>query len=201
MEFHGLLNGTGSVPGRVSGILDKRVRKRLHNPVQIVRPYIREGMVTADIGCGLGMFSFTMARMVGPEGKVYAVDIHEKLILSIWNRLQYKKHAAIRKTLIPYVSRDGALSFSHQLDFALAFWMLHETVDRNDFLGQIYRSLKDDGMFLLSEPKIHVSAREWNNSVDIALANGFTILKRPRIFFSQSVLLAKSGTKNRFIYS
>ncbi len=36
---------------------------------------IREGQVLADIGCGIGEYTFSLARMAGPKGKVYAEDI------------------------------------------------------------------------------------------------------------------------------
>ena len=36
---------------------------------------LREGMVIADVGAGTGLFTRAFARVVGPAGKVYAVDI------------------------------------------------------------------------------------------------------------------------------
>jgi ubiquinone/menaquinone biosynthesis C-methylase UbiE len=37
---------------------------------------VKEGQVIVDLGCGIGRFVFLAARIVGPEGKVYALDIH-----------------------------------------------------------------------------------------------------------------------------
>jgi ubiquinone/menaquinone biosynthesis C-methylase UbiE len=37
---------------------------------------INEGQVMVDLGCGPGRFTILAARIVGPEGKVYALDIH-----------------------------------------------------------------------------------------------------------------------------
>src|SRR5437764_763862 len=36
---------------------------------------LRPGMVVADVGAGTGLFTRLFAAAVGPEGKVYAVDI------------------------------------------------------------------------------------------------------------------------------
>ena len=37
---------------------------------------IKEGQVIVDLGCGPGRFTILAARIVGPEGKVCALDIH-----------------------------------------------------------------------------------------------------------------------------
>lgn len=41
---------------------------------------VKEGQVLADIGCGIGEYTFPLARMVGPRGKVYAEDIDANAI-------------------------------------------------------------------------------------------------------------------------
>src|SRR5919206_3772426 len=41
---------------------------------------LKPGMVVADIGAGTGLFTRLFASAVGPEGKVYAVDIAPKFI-------------------------------------------------------------------------------------------------------------------------
>jgi len=37
---------------------------------------VKEGQVIVDLGCGPGRFTALAAKIVGPEGKVYALDIH-----------------------------------------------------------------------------------------------------------------------------
>ena len=37
---------------------------------------VKEGQVIVDLGCGPGRFTILAARIVGPEGKVCALDIH-----------------------------------------------------------------------------------------------------------------------------
>ncbi len=51
--------------------------------LQRVGASVKRGQVVADVGCGWGHYSFALADMVGPEGKVYAVDLARKCVLAI----------------------------------------------------------------------------------------------------------------------
>jgi ubiquinone/menaquinone biosynthesis C-methylase UbiE len=56
-------------------------RRRWQDPEKILAEIgLRPGMVFVDLGCGNGYFALPAARMIGPEGKVVAVDIDEGAI-------------------------------------------------------------------------------------------------------------------------
>jgi len=48
--------------------------------------HIEPGMRVADVGAGTGFFTLMLAKAVGPEGKVYAVDISEAFLEAIAQR-------------------------------------------------------------------------------------------------------------------
>ena len=52
-------------------------------PRKIVGPYIQEGNTVIDMGCGPGYFTIDMAKMVGPKGRVIAVDIQAKMLARV----------------------------------------------------------------------------------------------------------------------
>jgi len=54
--------------------LDEKTRRQWYNPDKVLAT-LRKGMTFVDVGCGDGYFSILAAQKVGPEGKVYAVDI------------------------------------------------------------------------------------------------------------------------------
>ena len=58
------------------------------DPPAILKTFgLAEGMVVADLGCGTsGHFVFPAARMVGPKGKVYAIDILKSALAGIQSR-------------------------------------------------------------------------------------------------------------------
>jgi ubiquinone/menaquinone biosynthesis C-methylase UbiE len=50
-------------------------RRKWQDPEKILSSIgVAPGMVFIDMGCGDGYFALPAARMVGPQGKVYAVD-------------------------------------------------------------------------------------------------------------------------------
>jgi ubiquinone/menaquinone biosynthesis C-methylase UbiE len=60
---------------------DDHERREWQNPEEILASIgLKPGMVFVEPGCGDGFFSFPAARIVGPGGKVFAVDIDEGAI-------------------------------------------------------------------------------------------------------------------------
>jgi 2-polyprenyl-3-methyl-5-hydroxy-6-metoxy-1,4-benzoquinol methylase len=44
--------------------IDNSLRRLLHDPEQVLRLCVRPGMTVMDVGCGMGLFSIAMARIV-----------------------------------------------------------------------------------------------------------------------------------------
>ena len=57
-------------------LADHSIRRLVHPPKKLFGPHVAPGMTAADLGCGMGVFTIPLARMVGPEGRVVAVDLH-----------------------------------------------------------------------------------------------------------------------------
>lgn len=59
-------------------LLASPIRRLLHNPRKILAPYVRDGMTVLEPGPGMGFFTLELARMVGPTGRVVALDMQAK---------------------------------------------------------------------------------------------------------------------------
>jgi 2-polyprenyl-3-methyl-5-hydroxy-6-metoxy-1,4-benzoquinol methylase len=68
--------------------IDNPLRRLIHDLQTILGPYVKPGMTVLDVGCGMGFFSIGMARMVGDEGRVIAVDLQQKMLDVLWRRAQ-----------------------------------------------------------------------------------------------------------------
>jgi ubiquinone/menaquinone biosynthesis C-methylase UbiE len=164
---------------------DNVFRKLLHDPYKILRPYIKEGDTVLDVGPGIGYFTIPLAEMVGDRGRVIAADIQQKMLSAIKKRA---KQQDVEGRIILQLSSPDSLGVDIKVDFILAFWMVHEVPDKPLFLAQLCSLLKDDGRFLLVEPKFHVTKRKFTANVHLALKAGFALDDSPQIFLSKSAL-------------
>ena len=64
--------------------------------------HIAEGTVVADLGAGGGWFTMRLARRVGPNGSVYAVDVQRLMIEAIERRVQREGYANVTPVLGAY---------------------------------------------------------------------------------------------------
>ena len=168
--------------------LDNLFRKWIHNPDKILGDYIKEGMVVLDVGCGPGFFSVEIAKMVGKPGKVIAVDLQEGMLEKLKNKIQ---GAEIEKRIELHKCEADKIGISTNVDFVLAFYMVHEVPDMETFLEEIQSTLKPDGTFFIIEPSFHVSKQAFEETIDKAVAIGFKPIKRPGVFLSRAVVLRK----------
>lgn len=129
-------------------VLEYRLRDLLRPPDWILRQVgVRPGMAVLDFGCGPGSFSLAAAGLVGPEGRVYAVDIHPLAIRWVEraaNRLGVSHLQTIQADELPRVP-DGSV------DITLLFDVLHEIRDPGPTLVEIRRLLKQDGVLAVTD--------------------------------------------------
>jgi ubiquinone/menaquinone biosynthesis C-methylase UbiE len=162
----------------------------LQNPQRILKPYIKPGWTVLDVGPGIGYFTIPLAKLVGDSGQVIAADLQKKMLEGIGRRAL---RAGVQERIRLHQSTPDSLDISESVDFCLAFWMVHEVPDRARFLAEIAQRLKPQGLFLLVEPRFHVSARNFNETRQFAGNVGLSVSAQPRIFLSYAVLLKKES--------
>ena len=178
-------------PVWVGYLLSNPIRRLFHNPEKILGPYIKEGMTILDVGCAMGFFSLPAARMVGPNGKVICLDIQKGMIEKLEKRaLEAGLITRIENRMCSEKSLDID-DLTEKVDFAFAIAVVHETSDASVFFSQIYRSLKPGHKLLVMEPKLHVSAENFDKSISNAQANGFIVDDKSKNKNSRIVMLRK----------
>ena len=149
------------------------LRKLLENPDKMFGQFVREGMVVLEPGCGMGYFTLPLARMVGPDGRVVAVELQDKM-LSVLSRRASKAGLIDIIELRQTVADDlGVEDLSGEVDFAVAIHLVHEIPDQDAFFAQIWKALKPGGKLLVVEPKGHVSLNSFKQTVATAKQTGF----------------------------
>jgi len=168
--------------------IDNRLRRLFHNPEKIVGPYVKPGMTVMDVGCGMGFCSISMAKLVGDQGRVIAVDLQQKMLDVLRQRAE---EAVVADRIQTHKCEQNRLGVDAQADFALAFMMVHEVPDQRRLLDEIHACLKPGGKLLMAEPKIHVSGKVFSNEVTTAEEVGLRPVETPGVFGCRAVVLEK----------
>src|SRR3989344_1918040 len=121
---------------------------------------IHEGMQIADFGSGSGEIAVMMAKLVGPEGRVTAIDVLSTAIESV----QARAKAAGLENVIPVranleVPNGSGLSDSSQ-DAVVAANILWQSPEPSAILREAARILKPGGTILAVEWKTKLSVEK-----------------------------------------
>jgi ubiquinone/menaquinone biosynthesis C-methylase UbiE len=138
------------MPHQVAGWLDHPLRVKYRNPGATLALFgLFEGMTVLDLGCGTGLFTTEMARMVGQSGTVHAVDLQPALIEVTRRRVEA---AGVAKQVRLHCTGTYALPLTERsIDVAVLISVLGEIPDRLLALRELRRVLKPDGRVAVSE--------------------------------------------------
>jgi len=181
----------GVCPVWVGYLLASPVRKWLQDPHKILGPFVKEGMQVMDVGSAMGFFSIPLAQLTGSMGKVYCVDLQEKMLRTLQKR---GLKAGVADRLVMRHCRQeslGVQDLCDQIDFALTFAVVHEVPTPARLLTEIFAVLKPGGTLLLAEPSGHVSAKDYAETLSLAKQQGFIQTESPKIRRSHATLLQK----------
>jgi len=171
-----------------AGFLDNVVRRWLHNPEKILKDYIQEGMNVLDFGCGPGFFTLDMAVMVGDSGKVIAADMQQGMLDKLRKKLKGKE---IEKRVTLHCTSADKIGIDTKVDFILACYVIHELENKENILKEMALLMKPNGLLYIIEPLMHVPKKEFQDTVNKCLANGFKLIKEPKVALSRAVLLTR----------
>ena len=168
---------------------DNPIRRWVHRPRKLLAPYVKEGMHVIDIGCGMGVFAIAMAALVGDGGRVTALDLQKKMLEITMKRAG---KAGVDHRIRTVLGAVDQIAGTEPIDFALAFWMVHEVPDKFRFFRKISTALKPNGALLVAEPTMHVSRGDFDQSlVEAARAGLQPLAAQPRVRLSLSKVLVK----------
>jgi len=161
-------------PGWVGHLLLTRFRRWIHDPRKWLGPFVREGMVVLEPGPAMGFFTLDLARMVGPSGRVVAVDLQENMIEALRRRARQSDLLERIDLRLGRPDSLGVEDLDGRVDLVVAIFVVHEMPDAGAFYAEAYRALRPGGRLILAEPRIHVSKSEFERSVAAASGAGFS---------------------------
>lgn len=175
-------------PVELAGGLDNSVRKFLQNPQKLLKPFISKGMTVLDLGCGPGFFSIEIAKMLSDSGKVIAADLQVGMLEIVNKKV---KGTELERRIEIHKCEDTKVGVTENVDFVLAFYMIHEVANQELLFGELKSILKSDGKIYIIEPKFHVSKKSFELMINRVKNIGFEVIDRPKVFFSRTAVLTK----------
>lgn len=109
---------------------------------------IKPGMVVADVGAGVGYFTIRMAKRVGPNGKILALDVQPEMLSMLKQRAAEAKLTNIQ----PILSSESDPRLAENCcDIILMVDVYHELSRPQLMLQKLRRALKPEGRLVLLE--------------------------------------------------
>lgn len=167
------------------------LRRLQVNPANLLSPFVGQGMTVLEPGPGMGFFTVPLARLVGPSGRVVAVDVQPKMLRKLKRRVAKAGLESRVDARLVAADSMGISDLKGAVDFILAFAVLHEMPSAGPFFAQAAAASKPGTRLLLVEPAGHVKDEEFQAELREAAQAGFTLLERPHIRSSQAALLQK----------
>lgn len=171
--------------------LDNFVRRIIHSSDRIVGRFIHAGDTVVDIGCGPGFFSCPMARMVGETGRVIAIDLQEEMLAMLREKAAKEGVSSVIEVRKAESKRLN-IGCRGDVDFAVAFYVMHELPDMLHAFHEVAEALRPGGRMLVAEPSTRVSADDYAETCALAGEAGLSVVERPRILFSRAAVLEKT---------
>ena len=107
---------------------------------------IELGMTVVDYGCGPGRYAVRFAELVGEEGKVYAVDIHELAMEAVQKKIEKRNIRNIEPVLAEGYNSGLPDNIA---DVVCAIDMFFSIKNPTEFLGELKRITKSNGIMVI----------------------------------------------------
>ena len=174
-------------------LLASPLRRLMQDPAKVVAPYVREGMTVLEPGPGMGFFTLELARLVGPSGRVVAVDVQPRMLSSL-------KRRAARAGLLERVDARlatpdslGIADLAGAVDFTLAFALVHELPAVEPFFAEVATGLEAGcGAALCRADRAREAGGFRSPNWQAAIHAGFKLVERPQIRRSHAAFLKRT---------
>lgn len=142
---------------------------------------VKLGQTVCDLGCGNGFYTLRLAKLVGPKGKVWAVDIQPEMLQLLEERAEARGLTNLQPTLGSAITPNLP---KEKIDLLLLVDVYHEFSHPAEMLAEIRKSLNATGRVALVEyrmedPKVPIKRLHKMSQQQVMkeyTANGFKLV-------------------------
>jgi ubiquinone/menaquinone biosynthesis C-methylase UbiE len=119
---------------------------------------------------------------------VIASDLQEGMLQKLRDKIQGTE---LEERITLHRCEEDKLGVSVDVDFVLAFYMVHEVPSVRKFFEEIKSILKPNGQVLVVEPPFRVSRKAFEKTIGKARDAGLKPVGGPKVLLSKTVILRK----------
>jgi ubiquinone/menaquinone biosynthesis C-methylase UbiE len=175
-------------PVERAGMLQSPLRKWMTNSSKMIKSYISEGMTVLDFGCGPGVYTLEIAKLLNGTGKIIAADIQQGMLDILKNKIAGTRD---EQCIELHKCSEQSVGVKEPVDFILAHYVIHETPNQKVLFEELSGILKPNGKMLIAEPKLHVTKERFDEMLHLLAALNWKVQKTANRFLSRVVVLTK----------
>lgn len=120
------------------------------HPKEVVNKIgLTSGMVVADVGSGSGEYSIALAKAVGHEGRVYAIDVQKDLLTKVKNAAS-KEGIGTIEVIWGDVEKQGGSGLSdNAVDVSVLANVLFQLEDKKSAVSELVRITRPTGKIVI----------------------------------------------------
>ncbi len=124
------------------------------DPEKVIEEFdIKEGMKIADFGCGAGYFAILIAKIVGENGKIYALDVLKTALESVRSKAKTEGLLNIETIWSNLEILGGSKLEDNSINMALLANILFQSSKKADIIKEARRVVKQGGKIIIIDWK------------------------------------------------
>lgn len=156
---------------------------------------LKSGDYVADVGAGTGAFEKGLSEKVGPNGKVFAIDIAPAFIPYMQNRFVKEN---LKNVEVVQGHTDKTTLSKNAVDLVFIVDTFHHFDQIQKMVNDFHHITKEKGYLVIVDFRTGPNARPWVNDhvkishqeiIDHVAAGGFEFLREEKIPFIESFQL------------
>jgi ubiquinone/menaquinone biosynthesis C-methylase UbiE len=117
---------------------------------------VEPGDTVADIGAGDGYFTFRLAEAVGPDGRVFAVEVNDELVDTLRRKAREENHSSVQAVKGEF---DDPLLPDGELDLIFLCNSYHHIKNRAEYFARLRNDLRPGGRVAIIDMKVSALVR------------------------------------------
>jgi len=120
------------------------------NPQQLINQLdIKQGMKIADFGCGSGNITIALARLVGSDGEIIAIDVQKSALESVKSRAVLENLSNIKLTRANLETANSSQLDDKSVDIVLLANILFQSPNQKAIIREAERVVRKNGRIII----------------------------------------------------